>query len=336
MTELRARQAARGGQTDGVSAPARYAPPELEHRAVRVGAGLLERPERGLLHVTGPDAAAWLQGLVSNDVRLLQQVGDRLQACQLDARGHMVADLTLVRLEEGILVEMDASLLAPLTALWDDLLVMEDAALRDVSEEWKCFSVQGPRAREAAADIRFDGMFTVIADHTGSGGLDFYVPADRAVLFWERLADKAQPVGTEVAEVLRVEAGIPRHLVDTDSSVIPVEAGLEATHISYTKGCYLGQEIIARLQSRGHTNRALAGLLLEQMVEPGSLLTLRDEPNRPVGRITSVVHSIALGRPIALGYVRHEHRANGTSLIVPKGDRRVSAEVCGLPFPGAL
>jgi folate-binding protein YgfZ len=119
-----------------------------------------------------------------------------------------------------------------------------------------------------------------------------------------------------------------------DETTIPLEANLEATHISYRKGCYVGQEIIARIQSRGHTNRALTGLILEgdQIPEYKSPVLLEEAVDKPIGWITSSVYSPALNSVIALGYIRHEHRSPHTLLTVSGSSKRHKATTVTLPF----
>ena len=138
------------------------------------------------------------------------------------------------------------------------------------------------------------------------------------------------PVGADASETLRLEAGIPAYGVDVDESVILPETRLEAL-VSYTKGCYIGQETVARVKYRGHINRGLSGLVLdgETVPSPGDPIFAED---KDIGRVTSAVRSIALGRPIALGYVRREHFEPGSAVSVKSGDRLVSGHVSDLPF----
>jgi folate-binding protein YgfZ len=140
----------------------------------------------------------------------------------------------------------------------------------------------------------------------------------------------AVPVDHDVAEILRVEAGVPAYGQDVDESVLLPETGLEQM-VSYTKGCYIGQELVARVKYRGHVNRALTGLRLEgeRVPAPGAVVVAGD---REIGRITSAARSLGLGVPIALGYVRREHREPGESVTVRLGDDLAPARVAALPF----
>ena len=138
------------------------------------------------------------------------------------------------------------------------------------------------------------------------------------------------PVGADASEALRLEAGIPAYGVDVGEGVILPETRLEAL-VSYTKGCYIGQETVARVKYRGHINRGLSGLVLdgETVPSPGDTILAGD---KDIGRITSAARSIALGRPIALGYVRREHFEPGSAVAVKSGEGLVSSHVSDLPF----
>lgn len=325
------------------------------YRAVREEVGLIDRSEVGKLALTGPDRLTWLQGMVSNDTRVLAGGGNRVQACVLDPTGHVMSDLALIAVPgnhpltaalglpaaDFVLAELPRTNVAKIMSVFDRLLIMEDVEIADMSEALGCFSLQGPQARQAAEKFAGGNILAVPADHTGSGGMDLYFPAPEAAVVRARLTDAGiVAVGEEEEEVLRVEAGIPQYDADIDESVIALEANLGPTHISLAKGCYVGQEIIARIDSRGHTNRALTGLIVqgEKFPAPGDkifTLPTSDEPSeRETGRITSVAawSPAAGGRPIALGYVRHEHRAPGTPLQTRGEGGETLLTVTELPF----
>lgn len=333
LDDLRRMQAEAGAvfaAHSGSAAPAGFGAPAREYRAVRTAAGLLDRTAMGRILLRGEDRAPWLQGLVSNDVRLLAAGRDRLQACLLDATGHVQADLTLVRLPDALLVEMELPWVEHVSRLLDDYLIAEDVTMEDVSASIVCFSVQGPRADEFRTVIA-SPLAIVEADHTGESGFDLYVAAGQAAGTWCALREAgAEPAGADVAEVLRVEAGIPRYGIDLDASVLPLEAGLLETHISTEKGCYVGQEIVARILSHGRTNRALTGLLLGGAAAQKGDSVLFE--GREVGRLTSVVDAMGLDGRIALGFVRHEAREPGTQVTVVGAAGASTAQVAALPF----
>jgi|SRR5581483_3460332 len=336
-----------------------------EYHAVREEAGLLDRSGVGKLAIIGPDRYSWLQGMVSNDVRLLEQGAASLLACILDATGHLLTDLTLIAVPGDspiaaasgvpdtnfVLAELPRANVEKIRTLLDRFIILEEVELQDVSDRLGCLSLQGPRSaeflrgwqaeNEALGQLIAENFFLVEADHTGSGGFDLYCAAEVSETIRQALMRQGVPeVGAAAQEILRVEAGIPLYGRDMDESVIALEANLGPTHISLTKGCYVGQEIIARIDSRGHTNRALTGFVLSgtPLPTPGEKLTsvpTGGEPApREVGRLTSVVAcSPAMdGRPIALGYARHEARAPGTRLRIGEGESERTAEVVALPF----
>lgn len=313
--------------------------PMTPYRAVRESIGLLDRSGRGIIRVTGSDRITWLQGMVSNDMRPIEQGAPRICACVLNATGHLLADIAVVNGGDHLLLDMERENAPKIAALLDRYIIMEDVEIEECSDTIGCLSLQGPGVERGWARAQAgESALMAEADHTGAGGVDIYLPSEEASALRERLMEAGIPLlDEETAETLRIEAGIPRYGVDMDESIIPLEANLEATHISHTKGCYVGQEIIARIHSRGHTNRALTGLLLEGDTRPVSrakIYPAEGETEREVGWITSVAYSPALGRLIALGYVRHERRAPGTALSIETDGVYIPAQVTPLPFVG--
>ena len=238
---------------------------QIEYSAVREGAGVWLRDDTALVEVTGADRYTWLQGMISNDITLLtSRSATRLPACILDATGHLLFVITLTvppDSPDAVVMEMPASEREALRDTLDRYIITEDVEITPV--DLTTVTLQGPDAGVIAADIcDHSGFAYYAADHTGSSGFDCYTPPDFAGEFVREAAKRgAIEIGPEVRELLRIEAGIPKYGADMDSTVIALEAGLGPTHISLTKGCYVGQEIIARIDSRGHTNRALTGLV---------------------------------------------------------------------------
>lgn len=314
---------------------------EAEYRAVLEAAGLLDLTHRGRLQLTGEDRVRWLQGMVSNDMLPFETGKDVIQACVLNATGHLLADVTVVNAGDSLILDMDRANTGKIARIFDGYIITEDVEIADVSESLICFSLQGAQAsREWIQSIAGNSAIIVPAAHSIEGGFDLYLPVEEAPSLWEKLTGSgARPVGERASEIHRVEAGIPQYGVDMDETTIPLEANLEATHISYRKGCYVGQEIVARIQSRGHTNRALTGLLLEGDTLPEyrcSLLPAEEPDEKPAGWITSSVFSPSLRSIIALGYLRHEYRVSGTRLAVSCESGRLNATVASLPFRSVL
>jgi aminomethyltransferase len=315
----------------------RFGSVEAEYRSVTDAIGLLDLSLRGRLRLTGADRIRWLQGMVSNDMLPFESGADVIQACVLNATGHMLADVTAVNAGDSLILDLDRVTTEKIARLFDSYIITEDVEITDVSDSLLCFSLQGAGvSRNWNQSITADRAIVVPASHSVEGGYDLYLPVEEAPALWEKLtASGARPVGEQAAEIHRVEAGIPRYGVDMDETTIPLEANLETTHISYRKGCYVGQEIVVRIQSRGHTNRALTGLILEGDALPeykSSILLAETSEEKPVGWITSSVFSPTLNAVIALGYVRHEYRSAGTQLTVSGGSGQRKATAAELPF----
>jgi folate-binding protein YgfZ len=311
-----------------------YGEAAQECRSVRSGVGLLDRSARARLEVSGSDRYSWLQGMVTNDVRLLEGGDKAISACILDATGHLLADMAIVRRSDNLILDLNWENRRKVIEVLDRYIIMEDVEIVDQSEFLACLSVQGPKANDISEMLSLELEWTVCpSDHTGEGGFDIYLKADESAELWGKLVEYGiQPVGEIAAEILRIEAGIPRYSVDMDETNIPLECNLEATHISHDKGCYVGQEIIARIHSRGHTNRALTGFFHDGRDGPANgerILSHIDGEHRDIGWITSVTYSPTLDRPIAIGYLRHEYREPGTVVATESG---LELTVTSLPF----
>jgi folate-binding protein YgfZ len=181
--------------------------------------------------------------------------------------------------------------------------------------------------------VQYDGapICVVRADHTGQNGFDLIAQNQLLLPFAQRLEQLgASWVGARAQNILRVEAGTPRYGVDFNEENLLLEVGLDNSY-SYTKGCYLGQEVVERIRSRGHVNRKLCGLVLDGNTPagPGDAITVA---GNEVGKITSSVASIALNRPIALGYIHKDFWSPGTALSIRREDGAIMATVTALPF----
>jgi folate-binding protein YgfZ len=307
-----------------------------DYEALTAGCGLLDRSERGKLALTGAGAAKFLNGLVSNDVEELEPERG-VYAAVLSPKGKMLGDLRVLRTPEGeLLLDTErAALQEVFNVLWRGRIGY-DVEIHKRTLETGLLSLIGPHAGtvagaeapladehdHAVADI--DGVpARLVASDLGvdvlceAGDVDHLAAALR-----ER---GATPVSEAAAEALRVETGRPRYGVDLDASVIPQEAGLNERAVSFTKGCYVGQETVARLHYRGKPNRRLLGLRLSGPAAAGDELRLGE---RAVGRLGTVAVSPRLG-PIALALVRRE-AGPGDTLAV--GDGATTAQVVELPF----
>jgi folate-binding protein YgfZ len=312
------------------------APPSSEYRTVTEACGLLDRSERGKLALTGPEGKSFLQGQVTNDVEALS-AGQGCYAAFLTPKGKMLGDLRILDTGDELLLDTERAALQELFNMIRRFSIGFDVELHKRTLERGLLSLLGPEAGaviggelELGAHEHSHALVTVGGVQARGirtdVGLDLLCEAaDADGLRAALTAAGAVAVSEAVAECRRVERGRPRYGVDLDDSVIPQEAGLNERAVSFTKGCYVGQETVARLHYRGKPNRHLRGLRLSDAASPGDELAFE---GRPVGKLTSVALSPRLG-PIALALVRREAPV-GSAVAV--GERGAQAEVVELPF----
>jgi folate-binding protein YgfZ len=348
LHERHAAAGARFGDADGWLVPMRYGEPVAEHAAVREGVGVIDRSERGKVEATGRDRASFFHGLLSNDIKGLAP-GRGCPTALLDVHGKVTALLLVHCLADRLVLEMERRLLAPVLSTVDRYLFSEHVELEDVSAAWGLLTVAGPDARKtveaalgqplpelerhAHAEVWWDGhgLRAVRGGESGEEEFDLWVPAGAAGRVWDRLREAgAQPVGREAWDVLRVEAGVVRHGADVDAGMLLLEAPLPDAY-SLSKGCYLGQEVIARVTYRGHVNRKVVGLRFDDVrIPPAGAPVMAGD--REVGRVTSAVVSPALRRGVGFAYLRREHAEPGTRVEVRGPEGSLPAEVIALPF----
>jgi folate-binding protein YgfZ len=306
---------------------------DAEYRELLEGAGLVERSHRALVEVAGPDAAEFLQGQLTNDVAALAP-GEGCYAAMLNPKGRILADMRVLHVAaERFLLDTESS--------------AQDAVLRDLrrykigrrvevldrSADSSVLSLVGPRAEEVVAgatglrpgpeehSVVGDGIYATRTDV----GVDVIAEKDAASLREALLDAGARAVSLASAEIIRVGTGRPRHGLDMSEENLPAEAGIVERAVSFTKGCYVGQEPVARMHYRGHPNRHLRGLRLAGPAEPGTPIFAGENE---VGRLGSAVVSPALG-PIALALVRREVEPGDE---VSVGEGGPLATVIELPF----
>lgn len=331
--------------------PAHFGDPAREYAAARDAAGLIDLSDRALLQFTGPDRLAFLQGMLSNDLRALKPF-DGQYAAILTQQGKVVADVRVLCAMNSFYLDFWASLKEKIVAHLNRYLVADEVEIADRSTEYTSISARGPRAealvKAVAAGAALPGqtkqhaMITVegaavcvVREDPGAPAYDLILPLGSAALIAQRLTEAGKPlaaawVGGDAQEILRVEAGIPRYGVDFGEDNLLLEASLTDA-VSFTKGCYLGQEIVERIRSRGHVNKKLCGLLLDGAAAAKAGERLH-AGGKEIGAITSSVISPALGRAVALGYVAKEFWQPGTALTLDRGGAAISARVASLPF----
>jgi folate-binding protein YgfZ len=264
--------------------------------------GVFDLSERTQLILTGPDRVRYLNGQVTNDVRKLQP-GQTQRACVTTAKGKLCADIFITAQEDALTVDAEGSLREALLSRLERYIVADDVAIEDVTGTQALWHYAGTDAPTPTGR-----MWIAAARRFGPNGWDVRLPKQELGGERERLLAGRVVLDEALAELLRIEAGIPRWGRELDENTLPPEAGLDQTHIDYHKGCYIGQEVISRLRSVGHVNRQLTGFVAESSeisLEPGAgLFAGSGEGAASVGLLTSTAFSFALEKPIALGYLK--------------------------------
>ncbi|MBC8031905.1 MAG: aminomethyl transferase family protein [Pyrinomonadaceae bacterium] len=335
-------------------------------------AGLIDLSPRGRILVSGTEAIQFLNGLITNDMKTLEvntwmpaafpNVQGRLIASvrvvrlQDEGTGKNVFPTFLLDTEaathQSVLKTIERFTLAGDFRVTDITnqtalisvqgrkaasvvrAVLGDAASEldgNAARQWHVHAARDDHGRDARATSEYGELTAINASHAGEDRFDLIVNSNHAAGMWAALQDAgARPVGYEALEILRIEGGQPRYGVDMDEFNVVTEALDDA--VSYTKGCYIGQEIIARIRYRGHVAKKLTGIVFPQAakVEAGAVIKSADD--KEIGRVTSAVYSPHLGRRVALAYLKYDYLAPETSVIVTSGDEKVPGKVAELPF----
>ena len=355
LEEAHRRAGASPREEDGCVVPADFGDAGAEYEAVRGGgAGLFDLSSRGRVEVTGAEAVQFLNGMLTNDVARLED-GAWMHAAFPNPQGRLLASVRVLRDGGRFLFDTEPATYAALIKLLERFTLAGDFRVRDLTALTCLVSLQGARAAEVVGAVLGDEVArlargrvanvaegwgdeplrVIRATHTAEDGFDLFVSAPEAERLWGALVTAgARPAGFDALEVLRVEAGLPRYGADASDANVVLEVVDEASAVSYTKGCYAGQEIIARIHWRGHVAKRLAGVVFERDAEPPAESRLRDcAEGREAGRITSVAYSPRLRRRVALALVKYDFLAPGTELKVFNGDAEVcAAHVAALPL----
>ncbi|NDD63772.1 MAG: aminomethyl transferase family protein [Acidobacteria bacterium] len=326
---------------------------ENDYRAIRMGAAVVDLSASGKLRLSGESAIEFLNGLVSNDVKSLTPGAGRLVAFP-NLQGRLIALARVYRDNDSLLLEVDEINREKIDRNLRRFVMAGNFFIEDQTDGYSLFGVEGPKSEELVRSlgitlangqefsheqVMIDSIPVRATVHCRCGlpGFDLFFPREGTERMRQRLLEAgAVWVGLETFEVARIEAGVPREGIDAGEDYIILETGLGRA-VSYTKGCYLGQEVIARIHWRGQPARQLRGLLLDTPIEASAEVELRavDGPQagRKVGNITSATVSPALGRPIALGYVHRHYLATGTTLAVWRNEEHLGdSQVVELPF----
>jgi folate-binding protein YgfZ len=305
------------------------------YNAAMEGAAIAERDWFGVVKLTGAERASWLQGMVTNEVEKLGP-GSGCYAAHLTAQGKMVAHMYVLADQDALWLSLERAVIPKLLAAFDKLLIMEDVQMADVSDQYSILGVLGPKAPatleawlnqplelpNAYSHTKFDDYRIVHSDL----GYDIWVPreqTDHVLRFLSEHGTTAIDHGTW--DVLRTEAGIPIYGVDIDETTTMPELGERG--ISYDKGCYIGQEVVAKVKYIGHVNRRFVGLTISGKELPEAKTPIR-KGGRDAGYITTSLFSPGLNQPIALGFVGRAAYAPGSEVEVGT----TTATIVDLPF----
>jgi len=309
------------------------------YQAATGSAAVAEKDWFGVVKLSGPDRVSWLQGMVTNDVQKLMP-GTGCYAAHLTSQGKIVAQMHIFADDDALWLSLERAAILNLLSAFDKLLIMEDVQVLDISNDYSVLAVMGPKARTVIeswtdeplnlagkyAHRKFEDSRVLISDL----GYEVWVPrgrADKALRFLANSGATAIDHGTW--DVLRTEFGMPVYGVDIDETTTMPELG--EAGISYEKGCYIGQEVVAKVKYIGHINRRFVGLTFSGTELPQLKSVIR-KGGREMGYITTALFSPALNKPIALGFVNRAAYAGGTEVEVVSGEKALNASIVELPF----
>lgn len=341
-------RAAEQTEVGGIEVPAHFGDPSREYEAARHGAGLAHRAGRALFRIGGAGRSKFLQGLLSNDVEALAP-GEGCQALFLDTKGHVRGALDLWAESDAIIAGCDAGFIDDALPDLTKYILAADVQVDDLRPDQTVLALMGAAADDVLAAVGAQAPAAAACAHRraelagvevrlartpglGTTGFEIHVPTAAVDEVWaalESTGGESAPtyVGWNVAEALRVEAGVARLGHEITGDEFPQEVGLDGA-VDYEKGCYLGQETVARIHYRGQVNRLLSGVRAETPLPQGAELI---SSGREVGRITSVAVSPRLG-PIALALVRREE-SEGSATVEVRSDGAVVAEARVVTLP---
>lgn len=310
---------------------------EQEFSALTETAGWLDQSDRSRLCLLGADRARFLHGQITNDINGLEEFTG-CYAALINARGKMQSDLFAYRLADEILLDFEPGFTAAVQSRLERYVIAEDVEIADVAPHFGLLTMQGPQAEAVLTELDLpappeplavaqteDEIYIVHQPRLGTDGFDLFIPIDAMNAWRERLDTIAPRCQMPAFEKARVLATIPRFGVDLTTDHLPPEGGLETRAISYAKGCYIGQEIIARIRTYGKVTKVLRGLTLNGVAAVGDPV-LHEE--KPVGTLSSVCHEPSA----ALAIIKRAAGESGTVLSVDTKNGSVSAQVATLPF----
>jgi len=309
------------------------------YQAATRTAALAEKDWVGIIKLTGSDRASWLQGMVTNDVQKVAP-GSGCYAAHLTPQGKIIAHMQVLIDADALWLSLERAAIPKLLAAFDKLLIMEDVQMADVSDDYSILAVLGPQAPSALeawtdeplklagkyAHRKIDDSRIVVSEL----GYDLWVSREKEDKILHFLAQSgATAIDHGTWDVLRTEAGIPVYGVDIDETTTMPEIG--EAGINYEKGCYIGQEVVAKVKYIGHVNRRFVGLTFAGTDLP-QLKSPIQKGGREVGYVTTALFSPGLKKPIALGFVSRAAYAAGSEVDVMSNGKTLQASIVELPF----
>ncbi len=342
------------GLWHGRPLPLAFENPASEYRALRTGVGLLDLSLLGLIHVHGQDRVGFLHNLLTNDMQALQP-GAGVLSCLATPTGKLLADLVVLADESSHWLIADRTRIEPVIGTLNHYVITEDVTLEDERATLTVLGLCGPRSHELLTGLRLTpatlehpfaharGQLRDLPIHVVSRpladvpGFWLIVAREQSERLWQALCERGGPaglvpVGWKAFDALRIEAGLPWYGVDMDDSHLVPETGLERVAVSDSKGCYVGQEVIARLQTYGSASKRLMGLVCEGERVPETHAAIAKD-GEPIGAVTSAAFSFNRHAPVALGYIKRPHYQPGTTVQIASPDRAIPATLVTPPFP---
>ncbi len=321
----------------GATTAARFADPQAEFAALRTGCGAYDLGFRAHISITGRDRVRWLNGMVTNNIRELA-VGHGVYAFLLNPQGHILGDLYAYNRGESFVVDTDRSQVEKILATFDHYIIMDDVDVANLSDEVTALGVAGPKSRavlqKAGISIpeaqplelltpRCDCQCSCLectvlrGEDSERESYEIWIASKDVRKLWQALVGAgATPVGSEALELQRIVSGVPRYGVDILERDLPQETE-QARALNFNKGCYIGQEIVERIRSRGAVRRKFSGFLAEGVLEitPGMKVVAGE---KEVGEITSAASLLLAGsaKTVALGYIRREVAVPGREVTI--------------------
>lgn len=324
---------------------------EVEYAAVRKASGLMDSPQRAVVTLTGGDRLDFLHRMLTNDVASMKP-GRVRRAFLLTAKGRIIADMFVLHADDATHLDVDVFTVGALVDELNNLLFGEDVQVDDRRENWHRLSLHGPKAQaiidagSAASATPFEpgeyreitvgkiGVFAYRQDECGETGLHLWGPTEHVGPLWQALTELGEglgmrPLGWMAYNTARIEAGSPLFMVDFDSNALPGETGLLDQAVNFTKGCYRGQEIVARLKDVGHPAQTLVGFIVEDDKLPvAGTPVYAEAQGEPIGAVTSsTIAPMRGGRAIGFAMVKWAYREVGTTLYTPAEGTTIEIKV---------